>query len=589
MDNNLNKSIVVLPFLNLSQDKDNEFFADGMTEEIINALTKVEGLKVIARTSSFAYKGKHIDVRKIGEELGVASILEGSIRKSSNRLRITAQLISAEDGYHYWSENFDKEMTDIFELQDEISLKIAEKIRENYGHLEIQDHLVYSGTQNIHAYQNYLKGRYEQLLWTPDSFKIATSFYKKAVEFDPKYALPYYGLVQCYGLLAAWGYMPAEEGFETAIQNFLIAKEIDNTLPEYYQTFVGKSFWGEWDFNTAYENIKATIQINPHHTDALEAMAELMIAHGKFDIAKEYIEKALVVDPLSANHHYTIAHIHYYNRAYEEALLYVNKAIELNPELTLGNELRLLCYIWLNDQINFDKFYKDSSDSLADVLFSVMNDPEYTLPKDINDWTDLDSDDSQLITYELFILANSGHEKTALNNLKRYILKKRGQVINYRFDPFYQPLHQFEEFHKLHISNLQLSDKVDKQQPIKPAKESNKLELRIYTSRLLDYLQENKPHLDPQMSLMKLSREIDIHPNKLSFLINEEFKMNFNEFINGYRLEDFKEKALEEKYKHLSLLGLAFECGFNSKTVFNTYFKKKEGMSPKQWIKLAQN
>jgi len=589
MDTNLNKSIVVLPFLNLSHDQDNEFLADGMTEEIINALTKVEGLKVIARTSSFAYKGKHIDVRKIGEELGVSSILEGSIRKSSKRLRITAQLISAEDGTHYWSENYDRELIDIFDLQDEISLKIAEKIRENYGHLNIQDHLVYSGTKNILAYENYLKGRYEQLAWTPDSIKNAIRFYQKSVETDPKYALPYYGLVQCFGLLAAWGYMPAEEGFETAIHNFLIAKDIDDSLPEYHLTFVGKSFWGEWDFSTAFENINATLKINPNHSDALEAMAELMIAHGKFDLAIEYIEKALVVDPLSANHHYTYAHINYYSGNYQQALSYVNKSIELNPSLTLAKELRLLCLIWLNDKEKFDLFYKESSESLADVLFSVINEKEFQLPDEVDQWIDLDTDESQLVPYELFILANSGHQQLALDYLKKYILKKRGQVINFRFDPFYKPLHLFDEFQRLHISNLEFSDKHKIKVPEKNKKEPDKLELRILTNKLLDYLRENQPHQDSQMTLVKLSKEIDIHPNKLSFIINEEFKMNYNEFINGFRLKEFKEKAIDEKYKHLSLLGLAFECGFNSKTVFNTYFKKKEGMSPKEWLKLTQN
>jgi TolB-like protein/AraC-like DNA-binding protein len=589
MDRSYHKSIVVLPFINLSRDTDNEYLSDGMTEEIINALTKVDGLKVIARTSSFAYKGKHIDVRKIGEELGVSTILEGSIRKSNNRIRITAQLIRAEDGFHIWSENFNRELIDIFDLQDEISLKIAEKIRENFGHLNIQDHLVYSGTKNIKAYEKYLRGRYEQLLWDPETLQKAISYYKEAIEFDPNYALPYYGLVQCYGLLAAWGYMPAEEGFETAIHNFLIAKDIDDSLPEYHLTFVGKSFWGEWDFSTAYDNILATLEINPNHSDALEAMTELMIAHGEFDRAKEYIEKALIVDPLSANHHYTYAHIHYYNREYEKALPYVKRSIELNSSLTLAKELRLLCLIWLNDQDEFDLYYKDSSDSLADVLFSVINDKNYHLPQDVDQWTDLDSDESQLVPYELFILANSGNEEKALEYLKKYIHKKRGQVINFRVDPFYIPLHQFREFENLHFSNLKFGEKLKKEQPVNATKEPDKLEMRMYTNRLLDHLNHNKPYLDPQMSLVKLSADIDLHSNKLSYLINEEFKMNYNEFINAYRLKEFKKKAVDEKYKHLSLLGLAFECGFNSKTVFNTFFKKKEGMSPKEWLKIAKN
>lgn len=149
------KSIVVLPFVNMSNDQENEYFSDGITEEIINALTKVEGLKVIARTSSFAFKGKNLDVREIGQKLGVANILEGSVRKVANRVRITAQLINAKNGVHYWSKNFDRQIQDIFALQDEISLLIADQIRENFGHLDIQDHLIQASTRSVSAYEHF--------------------------------------------------------------------------------------------------------------------------------------------------------------------------------------------------------------------------------------------------------------------------------------------------------------------------------------------------------------------------------------------------------------------------------------------------
>ncbi|MCB0644482.1 MAG: hypothetical protein KDC44_22715, partial [Phaeodactylibacter sp.] len=138
------KSIVVLPFENISSDPENEYFADGVTEEIINALSKVEGLKVTVRTSSFAYKNNLKDIRMIGKELGVSTALEGSIRKSGSRIRISTQLTRTDNGFQVWSESFDRNLTDIFELQDEISLLIADKIRENFGHFEIKEHLVTS-------------------------------------------------------------------------------------------------------------------------------------------------------------------------------------------------------------------------------------------------------------------------------------------------------------------------------------------------------------------------------------------------------------------------------------------------------------
>ena len=146
-----NKSIAVLPFVNMSSDPENEYFSDGITEEIINALTTIKGLKVISRTSSFAFKDKNVDVRTIGSQLGVNTLLEGSIRKAKNRVRITTQLVSTKDGTHFWSKNFDRELVDIFALQDEISLLIADQIRENFGHFNIEDHLIEAPTQNINA------------------------------------------------------------------------------------------------------------------------------------------------------------------------------------------------------------------------------------------------------------------------------------------------------------------------------------------------------------------------------------------------------------------------------------------------------
>ena len=149
----VSKTIAVLPFVNLSASKDNEYFSDGITEEIINALAKIKSLKVTSRTSSFFFKNKKIPIKQIGEKLGVSTILEGSIRLSGNTIRITAQLIQAEEDFHFWSENWDRKLENIFEIQDEISLIIADKLREQFGHFEIQEHLVEKQTDNIDAYE----------------------------------------------------------------------------------------------------------------------------------------------------------------------------------------------------------------------------------------------------------------------------------------------------------------------------------------------------------------------------------------------------------------------------------------------------
>ncbi|MEZ5105168.1 MAG: helix-turn-helix domain-containing protein [Draconibacterium sp.] len=583
------KSIVVLPFVNMSADPENEYFSDGITEEIINALTKIDGLKVIARTSSFAFKGKHVDVREIARQLNVSAVLEGSVRKAQNRVRITAQLINAEEGTHFWSKNFDREMEDIFALQDEISLLIANQIRENFGHFNIQEHLVSEPTKNMQAYELYLKGHFYQLKWDADSIREATKYYEASVAQDPKFARAYYGLVQSYGLLAAWGYMPSEEGFSKAFHNLMIAQDLDKTLPEYGQSYIGKTFWMDWDFQATYNQLLETLEKHPKYTDGLEAMAELFIAHGNWPQAEKYIKRAMDVDPLSANHYYTLANINYYQKKFEEALKLVEKALYINSEFVLAYELKTLCLIWLNRRNAFDQFVASHENvQVKTLFFEVLNEGKNTLPSEIlENWEDVAEDKSQMVPYELFILANTNHKTEALELLKKYIAQKRGQIINYRQDPSLETLREFDEFYQLHISNFSFYEEKETSEKLQENKAISS-ELDIQMKKLMDFIETEKPYLDAQLSLGSLAENLQLHPNKLSYLINEKTGMNFNEFVNQFRLANFKEIALDKNNAHLTILGLAYESGFNSKTVFNAYFKKVENTTPGNWLKLAK-
>ena len=201
------KSIAVLPLENLSSDPENEYFSDGMTEEIINALSKIEGLKVTARTSSFVFKEVKKDVRHIGNDLGVSLVLEGSVRKSGNNVRITTQLIRTDNGFHLWSENFDRKLNDIFALQDEISLLVADRIRENFGHFQIDDSLVSAPTSNIQAYEFFLQGRFFFFTWNLPDIEKAITYFQQSIQLDPKFDKPYFGISFCYSLLGSWKYM----------------------------------------------------------------------------------------------------------------------------------------------------------------------------------------------------------------------------------------------------------------------------------------------------------------------------------------------------------------------------------------------
>ena len=586
---NNQKSIAVLPFVNMSNDIDNEYFCDGITEEIINALTKIDKLKVIARTSSFAFKGKDIDIRKIGGQLGVSTILEGSIKKSRERVRITAQLIDVEDGTHYWSKKFDRQLTDIFDLEDEISLTIAEEVRNNFGHFEIQEHLIEQPTSSVDAYQMYLKGRSFQLKWTPEGLNQAINYYNKAIALDKNYAKAYYANLQCYGLSAMWGYIPYDEAMESAINNLLMAKELDASLPEYPLSYVGKFLWGEWDFKNAYIHIKKVLAINPNHIDGLEALTELFIALGFFDMALPYANKLLEVDPLSANNHYTLAHIHYFQGLFDKALENVDYALTLNPELELAHHLKCFCLIWLNKKQQFQEFIHNTSlIEEKNLLFSLVNEKHTEVPHQIIEkWSRLSKDKTMLVPYDVFILANSHQTATAFSLLKEMIDQRRGQIINYRQDPFLRPLHKINGFTDLHRSNLSSADitSTKKDEEKGTANVLDKDQIKKLKGKLLSYFKEDEPFLNPQLNLQFVAQVLELNNNKISFLINQAFDVNFNDFVNSYRLKHFKLIALDSNNSHLTILGLAYDSGFNSKTVFNTYFKKIEGVTPRAWMK----
>ncbi|MDH4298492.1 MAG: adenylate/guanylate cyclase domain-containing protein, partial [Cyclobacteriaceae bacterium] len=219
-------SIAVLPFANMSSDPEQEFFSDGITEEIINMLAQVPQLKVIGRTSSFAFKGKNLDLKFIGEQLKVSYILEGSVRKSGNKLRVTAQLISVADGFHLYSEKFDRELEDVFAIQDEVSFAILNAIKVRLFEKE-RTAVLNRYTNNVDAYQLYLQGLYHYNRYTPDSMAKAVEFYQAAINIDFNYALAYAEMSSCYWDLAYFNWGPREESVAKSIDAINKALQLD--------------------------------------------------------------------------------------------------------------------------------------------------------------------------------------------------------------------------------------------------------------------------------------------------------------------------------------------------------------------------
>lgn len=579
----------------MSADPENEYFSDGITEEIINALTTVKGLKVIARTSSFAFKNKNIDVRTIGGQLGVSTVLEGSVRKVKNRVRITAQLISTNDGTHFWSKNFDRDLEDIFALQDEISLLIADQIRENFGHLNIQEHLIEVPTQNIEAYNLYLKGRYQHLKWDGQGIANAVKLYEQCVTIDPSFALPYFGLAYSYAMHGSWG---NNRGLlQLSEDNLGKGFKLNKQSCIGYFSKATLSLWGHWDFINGHKFFQKAIELNPSYTEAEEGLCELYTAVGYFEKARWHTDNILKINPLSPNHYFTKANIHYLNEDYPKALECIETSLSINPDFTHSIALKQLCLILSKDYEKLNDFLNQTP--LAErpeecrVLYKLVN-PEDKIDINISRVSLMIKEDigAVLFPWQLFLLVYLDKHEMALDFLEENIRMRTGQIINFMNIPLLKPLHRYQRFQDLLQATFRielLPPDPEKQIRIAPPKAlMSDAEIDMVLEIFGKGMKEGKWFQNPSLSLRELAENVNISSNKLSWLLNERIGQNFNEYINSFRLEHFKEIALNPANSHLTLLGLAYESGFNSKSVFNTFFKKNEGITPKAWVRSNQ-
>ena len=335
--------LAVLPFVNLSADPDNEYFSDGITEELLNSLTKVEGLQVTSRTSAFAFKGKLDDVREIATKLNVDKILEGSVRKAANRVRITAQLINAADGYNIWSENYDRDLTDIFHVQDEISTIIANRLRENLALASPKEFYVKSSVKNINAYTLYLKGMHFWHKLTPaDTYK-AIECFQQAIDLEPGYAQAYAMIAIAYSNLGATGQLKPEKAFDFANQYSDKALKIDDTIGESHVAKARVYLFYEKKWQAAYDALQKAMQLNPAYTEAYRLLAYYYIVVGKKEEAVKTLEKALEIDPLSPVINNYLGEAYTMVGQYDDAFRIAEKQLEINPTMRLAIEMKGWC------------------------------------------------------------------------------------------------------------------------------------------------------------------------------------------------------------------------------------------------------
>ena len=325
----------MLPFVDLSPQRDQEYFCDGLAEELINSLSHIHELRVAARTSAFSFKGKDLDIREIGKLLNVQAILEGSVRKAGERLRITAQLVSVADGYHLWSEKYDRDMDDIFAVQDEMSLEIVDKLKVKLLKGE-KTKVLKRHTENKDAYNLYLKGRYFWNRRNEGDLKRAIECYHEAIEKDPKYSLPYLGIADHFIMMGLWSYLPPETARLRAKEALDKALEIDDQFGEAYTSLGYYQFLFDWDWPAAEKNLKRGLALNPNNVYAHVWYGCSLNGMSRFEEACAELKTGLEMEPLSpiinavVGVQVSFTHI-------DEGKKQMHKAIEMEPNLALAH------------------------------------------------------------------------------------------------------------------------------------------------------------------------------------------------------------------------------------------------------------
>ena len=321
------KSIAVLPFVNMSEDAGNEYFADGLSEELLNMLVKIPQLQVAARTSSFSFKGKDLTISEIAQKLGVSNVLEGSVRKSGNRVRITAQLIKADDGFHLWSETYDRTLDDIFATQDEIALAVTAALK-----MTLMDQVPRSRLTLPAVYDLYLQGKRSMNLKGDKNWENAVDVFTQAVELDPEYAPAWSLLGATYSFQTAAGLRPREEGLALSRAANDRALAIDPELAEAWSGLgFSKKFW-EWDWKTADKAISKARKLNPQSASISIAAASMATTLGQLDKAIALYEQARVLDPMSFSGMSSLGQAYMRARRFDDAISMLGQLAGSRPD-----------------------------------------------------------------------------------------------------------------------------------------------------------------------------------------------------------------------------------------------------------------
>jgi serine/threonine-protein kinase len=361
-------SVAVLPFVDLSPDKSSEHLADGISDALINALSRIRDLRVPGRTSTFSFKGQEQDLREIGKKLNVQTVLEGSVQVMGEKLRISAQLINAEDGFQLWSEKYDRKMEDVFAIQDDIARAIVNTLKvEILG--EKQAPLVKQATGNLEAYNLYLQGRHFWNKRDKEDLLKSIEYFEKALVIDPRYALAYAGLADAYLILGRDLFLPPNEAYPKAREFAKKALEIDDKLGDAYSALAFVTLDYEWDFADAEREFKKAIEIHPGDANAHHFYAFLLSFQGRHEEAVKEVNLARDLDPLAPRTRANVGRILYFARRYEEALGELKKALDFDPN-------HAETYKYLGDVYRETGRYEESIANFAKAI-NLEDQPKY--------------------------------------------------------------------------------------------------------------------------------------------------------------------------------------------------------------------
>lgn len=591
---NQEKSIAVLPFVNMSSDQEQEYFSDGITEEIINVLAKIKSLKVTSRTSSFFFKGKNIPISQIGNQLNVSIILEGSIRLSGNLMRITAQLIDVREDFHFWSETFDRSIENIFAVQDEVSFLIADKLREHLGHFDIEEQITNAPNLSIPNYQAYLKSRYYILKMTVPGINKGVEILEQLIKQQPHFPQAYLGMHMSYALMGTIGLIPAIEGFIKGQPYLEKAIELAPDLAECQLQLSWMSFLQEWNLPKTYVHINKALDSHPT-VEAHQTMVSTLVAEAKYPAALSYINTAIQIDPFSGINYHLKGYIFYAQEKYDQAIDCFKKSVQYNPNASVSILYWGQALLLMGKHKESLTFFKNRPiDESGDIqriggmtMAHAAAGNQAQAQAGIQQLEALLETDLMDRALYLLIVCHSilGDYQKTIQYIEQGFQHRLPMMVYLNIEPALKEVRQMPRLKELMQEIFGKPGIVIEQKKKYKKSSLNPEETTLYYEQLQNLIQKEAPFLKPNLGLRELAHMLHLHPNKLSELLNDKIGKNFSEFINYYRVERFKELAILPKNSHLSLLGIAYESGFNSKTSFNTFFKKETGMTPKAYLK----